>query len=430
MCWRSAPPQIGRTCRVTFTGDRSDRSRRDRLFTVAGAFAALFVGLATPAHGQTGNPVDTPSQPRPLVLSPTIRLADVGWDDNVFRDSKGGNPTGDFRATAGPSLQASLLMPRLRVTGRSQVDFVYFKRLSQIRSIDTVNVGRVELLFGHVRPFVDGEWANTRHRRNFEIDLPVRRVDSSLGAGVDVYLSGKTSIGATLRRSRLNYQGDAIYLDTDLAESLGATATFSDARLGYSLTPFTTVGVHVEQDRSEFRFAKERNSDGFRVMSVIEFRPLALVSGHAEVGIRKRTFVDGNAPQFQGVVARVDLGYTLLGRTRFDIHGERDLSYSYRADQRDFLQTGGQLSVTQRIASAWDAVGTFGRFSLVYGLGDPTRPPTSRDERVVYYSMDIGYHFERTRVGFQVSRQTRTSDFSVGRDYEGMRIGSSVTVAF
>ena len=414
------------------SGDKKKRppGRRSWLLTAAGAFAAFVTGgSATSAHGQTGNLNDTAGQARPLVVSTTLQVTDIGWDDNVFRVSSGDNPIGDFTATAGPAIQATLLVPRLRVTGRSQVDFIYFKRLSQIRSIDTDNSGQIELLLGRVRPFVSGVWANTRHHRNFEIDLPVRRIDSAVAAGVDFYLSGKTSVGTTVRHTRVDYKGDTTYLATDLAQSLNSTATISGVRLGYSLTPFTTVGVVVEQDSNQFGIANERNSEGFRVMSVIDIRPLALISGHAEVGTRKRTFVDGvGTPRV--VVARADLSYTLLGRTRFDIHGERDLSYSYRPDQRDFLQFGGQLAMSHQLAAAWDVVGTVGRFSLMYGLGEPTQPLTSHAERVVYYSAGIGHRFQRTRIGFQLSRQTRTSDFSVGRRYEGTRIGSSVAVRF
>ena len=33
-------------------------------------------------------------------------------------------------------------------------------------------------------------------------------------------------------------------------------------------------------------------------------------------------------------------------------------------------------------------------------------------------------------MGFEVSRETRTSDFTVNRDYEAMRIASSVSYGF
>jgi hypothetical protein len=136
--------------------------------------------------------------------------------------------------------------------------------------------------------------------------------------------------------------------------------------------------------------------------------------------------VDGNVPPFQGTVARVDLSYTLLARTRFTVTGERDLSYSYRIDQRDYLQTGADLTVTQRLANAWDVNGNLSRFALIYGLGDPN----GRAERITSYGFGVGYHIEKTRFGLQLGRQTRSSDFSADRGYEGMRIASSVDYRF
>jgi hypothetical protein len=362
-------------------------------------------------------------------LSPTIRLT-AGWDDNVFRVNNVDNPIGDFSTTVSPAAQASLLVSRLRVNGQGEVDFIHFRKISQINSIDILGAARVELLLGRLTPYFGGDWANTRHRRNFEIDLPVRQVDSSWNAGVDVRLSGKTSIGVMRRHSRVDYKGDTSYLGSDLAQYLGATAAINGVQFRYSLTPFTTVGADVEQDRTEFEIATERDSDGFLVASVIEFRPLALVSGRARLGIRSRTFVDGNAPPVRTAIGRVDLAYTLLGRTRFGVDARRDLSYSYRADQRDYLPTGVELTVSHRLGNAWEVGGALGRFRLNYGLGVPSGPLASRAERVLTYRVDVGYHIERTFVRFEVSRETRTSDFTVNRDYEATRIASSVSYGF
>jgi len=158
----------------------------------------------------------------------------------------------------------------------------------------------------------------------------------------------------------------------------------------------------------------------------VEFRPFALVSGQAQIGVRSRTFSDHNAPPFRGTVMRLDLSYNLLARTRFTVRGQRDLSYSYRADERDYLQTGTDVSVAQRIATSWDIVGTVGRFNLLYGLASRSR----QAERVLTYGVDVGRNMSHARIGFQVARQTRSSDFSVGREYENMRISSSVAYKF
>lgn len=393
------------------------------------AIAALVVtGSASPLLGQTGFPGDLPEQARVLVLSPTLRLTDLGWDSNVFRVNKTEAPTGDFTTTVKPALEATLRLRRLQISGRGDVDFVYFREVSQLRSIDTDDGVLVGLLLGRVRPYVGGDWSSARHRRNLEIDLPVRRVDSTWVAGADLFLSGKTSVGVMKRRSREDFTGETVYLDSDLARYLGATTTIEGARLRYAATPLTTIGINVEQDRSDFAFAPERNSEGFRVMSTVAFQPLAAVSGSAQVGVRKRTFKDSHVPPFQGTVARIDLAYTLLGRTRFAVSGQRDLSYSYRPDQRDYLESGVALTLTQRVANSWEVEGRLGRFNLVYGLTGING--TSPTESVMSYGFGVGCYIERTRVGFEVARQTRTSDFSGSRDYEGMRITSSVGYRF
>jgi hypothetical protein len=423
-------PRAGAVCCLTTALSITDGARR-RL-CIAAALVAL--GTSTPVIAQTDIPENARVLFESLAVSPSMQLTDVGWDDNVLRVSKANHPTGDFTATLAPEVQAWLRLPGLRVRGRSEVDFVYFKEFSQFRSVDTDNSARVELLLGRLTPYVGGAWSNTRHRRNFEIDDPVRRVESSWDAGTDVRLTGKTSIGLMTRGAHVDYKGDTVYLDTDLARYLGATARADGARVRYAATPLTTVGADVEQYRNRFALVPERNSDGVRVTSVVEFKPLAQVSGRASFGVATRRFLDGSFPPFRGTVALIDLGYTLLGRTRFAVGARRDLSYSYRADQRDYLQTGVELSVTHQLANAWDVQGTLGRFRLAYGLGDSsgTGGPAgdSLAERGVSYGVDVGYRVGSTRVGFQVGRQARTSDFAAERGYTETRIASSLTYGF
>ena len=399
--------------------------RKVNTFTAALA-GCISVILSTPVFGQTDRPDSTAAQSS---LSPTIRVT-AGWDDNIFRANEADGPIADFSTIISPAAQGSLRVSRLRLSGQGEVDFINFRRVDDINSIDVLTDGRVELPLGRLTPYFGGDWTNTRHRRNFEIDLPVRQVDSGWVAGVDLRLSGKTSFGVSRRRSRVDYKGDTNYLGSDLAQYLGAAAWINGVRFRYALTPFTTIGADIEQDRTEFEVATERDSDGVLVASVVEFRPLALVSGRVRLGIRKRTFLDGNAPSFRTVVARFDLAYTLLGRTRFALTGQRDLSYSYRADQRDYLPTGGELAVSHRLGNAWDIGGAVGGYRLQYGLAIPNGPLASRSERVLTYRMGIGYFIAGVRVGVEASREMRTSDFSVGRDYELTRIASSVSYAF
>ena len=403
---------------------------RFRLPGVLVTLLALAVG--SPVFAQTDPPEDAHVLFESLALSPAFGLTEVGWDDNVLRVANTDRPTGDFTATFSAALQAWFRLQRVKMRGRSRFDFVYFDKFSQFRSIDSDNSAHVDLLLGRLTPYVEGTWTNTRER-NFEIDIPVRRLESNVDAGVDVRLTGKTRVGVMTQRLESDYNGETVYLDTNLAQYLNAVAKAGGVRFRFAATPFTTVGVDVEQNRSTFPKAQERNSEGYRVMSVIEFQPLAQINGNAHVGITKRTFVDGGAPPFQGFAGRIDLAYTLLGRTRFGVDLLRDLSNSYRADERDYLQTSVQLSVTEQIASAWDLRGTVGHFTLAYATGDPadaTSPLTRTTETGMIYGAELGYQMGRTRIAFQVERQTRTSEFSALRGYEQMRIMSSATYRF
>ena len=388
---------------------------------VAACIAVAVSCAASPVYGQMLAPVEASR-----VIAPVIQITNLGWDDNVFRAGQDTEPVGDFTATVSPSLQASIPWSRMQFTGAGQVDFNYFQRVEEFRSIDTDSRAGVAVLLGRLRPHVGGSWTNASNRRSFEIDLPVRRVDRSLDAGVDVNVSPKTSIGLWMRRSHSEYTGQTIYLDSDLASLLGGTVSVTGVGVRYALTPLTTVGADVEQDHERLPHAPQRNNDGLRVTSVVAFRPLALVSGEARIGVRSRTFNDRNAPPFHGMVTNIDLNYTLRGRTLLTVRAQRDLSYSYRAGERDYLQTGIEGLVTHRIGTAWDIVGSVGRFNLLYGLSDRN----ARVERVLSYGVDVGRTMLRSRVGFQVARQTRSSDFSAGREYEEMRISSSMTYKF
>jgi hypothetical protein len=381
---------------------------------------------AGPVGAQAPAPGETVGQNATREFSPAIEITNVGWDDNVFRVSKGNGPEGDYTATFSPLLRASIPVSRVQFSGSTRVDFNYFHRLEAIRSVDTDNRADVSVVLGRLRPHVGGSWLNARHRRNFEIDLPVRHQDRSWDAGVDIGVSSKTAVGVTTRHGREEYTGETVYLDSDLAILLGATSTAHGVGVRYALTPLTTVGAEFERDHERFPHLPARDADGVRIMSVVEFRPLALVSGEARIGVRSRTFSDRNAPPFRGTVARVDLSYTLLGRTRFTVKAQRDLSYSYRPGERDYLQTGTEVWVTQRMGTAWDVLGSVGRFNLLYGLSDRS----ARTEKVFSYGVDVGRNMVRSRVGFQVGRQTRSSDFSAFREYEETRVSSSLTFRF
>ena len=155
-------------------------------------------------------------------------------------------------------------------------------------------------------------------------------------------VSGKTTLGILARRSRVDYKGDTVYLDSDLARYLDAVAGAEGVRFRFAATPFTTVGVDVEQYRSRLSRAPERNSDGNQVAATFEFDARAQLSGSAKVGLTRRTLMARLLHFKESSLARISR-MSYWGQTRFTLGLQRDLSLSFRADERDYLETSVRL---------------------------------------------------------------------------------------
>jgi hypothetical protein len=402
---------------------------------MAALVAGITLGAEQTLHAQPRGepPANPPMQLGPLVLAPVLRLTDVGYDSNVLNLNVDDNPQGDYTTTFIPSVEAWLRLPRMRLNGRGQLNFYYFKELTDLRAMDSDMAARLEVPLNRLIPYVDGALADTRHQRNLEIDAIARRRDESLTAGADVRFSDKFFAGGYARRGSLEYEEDELYLGTDLARVLNHTSRGEGIAFRYLATPFSTFTVEVENQRDRFDLSPERDSDSFSVLPSVTFSPFALISGRASIGYQHREFLSGTQPDFSGTVAFVDLNYTLLGRTRFTVEAHRQLEYSYLVGQYQYVDAGVTGTVVQRLADAWDIGGSLGRTTLTYSqvmtAGDPAAP-LYPDETILTASGNVGYNVGRARIGFQVEQRRRAAGGAGTRGYERFRIGSTVTYVF
>lgn len=392
------------------------------------------VNAVAPLRAQdVGDPDNARIHRGSLALSPSIRLTNVGRDSNVFNDSEDQDVRSDVTATVSPAVEAWLRTHRIRLSGRSQLDFFYFRELSPLRALDTDHSGRLEVLLNRVMPWVSANLATTRHRQNLEIDAIARRRDDSVQVGTDVRLTGKTYVGLYAGRADLEYQSNSLYRETDLARALNHTASLEGLALRYAASPLTTFAINVEQHRDRFEFSSERNSDSVLISPSVEFKPLALVSGHAAMGFRRVRFLEGDQPEFKSMVASVDVQYTFRGRTQFGVSGRRDLEYSYLDAQHDYVLAGFTPTVMQRLGDRWDVRGTVGRFRLSYrrrGSEDVASANGLPSETVLSASLGVGYRRGRTRLGLDISHYQRNSAVSLARGYDRLRVGSSLSYLF
>jgi hypothetical protein len=358
-------------------------------------------------------------------FTPSIVLTNLGVDTNVFNELV--DPKDDFTVMVGPKAEFwSRLGSRGRIYGSAGLDYQYFQEFDSQRSFGTADTVRLDVDLGRLTPFVDGAYTNTRIRPGFEIDTRARREDLSGRVGVSLRVQSKTKLLGWLREERFRYAAGEEFLATDLSRALDRDSTYYGGGIQVELTPLTTFLTDVEIGEDRFVRSSERDADTWKVMPGFKFKPFALIDGGLAVGYRKFQTLNRLVPDFGGVIALVDLGYTLRA-TRVSGRYNRDVTYSYETVEPYYLQTDWSVAVVQKITTAWDVAGRVGRYKLDYetvGLPGAERRSDSGNR----YGGGIGYSLgQYVRLGFDVNYIDRQSDASITRNYEGVRAGLTVT---
>lgn len=374
----------------------------------------------------------------PFAVTPSIAITNVGADTNVFNELV--NPRSDFTATITPAADVWLHIGPARLNLNVSGSYLYFAQYADQRSFGTADSARLELPLLHLRPWVGGSFLTVRDRPGYEINLRVRRTETTVSGGVDLLVSRRTILGASLKQTRTNYDTGESFLGFSLRDALNRSTTTGTASLRYRLTPLTTFVMAADVVQERFEFSGIRDSDGFRIVPGIEFDATALVNGSAHVGFRRLTMKTAGMPDYTGPVASVDLGYTLMGVTRLSVQVSRDVEYSYDPVQPYYLLTGVTGSVTQAVGGPWSVEARGGIQRLAYqtvgqsglaalGLTD-LQGLVGRTDVVRSYGGGVGYRLGfSTRLGVNVDYVTRSSVLYL-QQFHGLRVGSSVTYGF
>lgn len=413
------------------------------------ALAALTVPVLAHAQTHDAEQIDqvrkeARSHVGPFYVTPRITLKELGVDSNVFNAA--GEPESDFTATLTPSADIWVPVARralLQTTVGS--DLVWYNSFDTERSIDPHVTSRAELYLRRITLFADGGYRNTRQRLNYEVDLRARHIEEAAEAGVEVRLTPKFSIETAGHYADLRFDGDTTLDGIRLQRTLNQETRGYSMTARHRVTPLTTLAVRYEQLEDRFEFSPARNSNSFRVMPGIEFKPRALISGSAYVGYREFTPQnDGALPKFSGLVAQLGLSYTLLGSTTFGVTYSRDLTYSYEVLQPFFINNGVGASIRRALGRRFDVIVSADRFQYAYenlaveapATGDPlldappSAPAAQRVDTTWNYAGSVGYRIGNGRVGFGVAYWERDSSQRVFRSYDNLRFGTTVTYGF
>jgi hypothetical protein len=403
------------------------------------SFCAMLCMPSTSSAQRSTVPVDPPeSAPLrlgPVALAPTLSVTNLGWDSNIFNQP---HAVGDFTATTNPRVLGWMRLGRARVRGRANLNLVYFQDHPSQRSVDSDYEGRFDLVLTRVTPYVSATWVSAKQPNGFEVDERIRRHEKNVTAGAGLELGPRTNLDLAVRRQRAEFNDEGDFQNPLVSEFDDYTSQGVSASLRHDLTPFTAVVVNVDGHEDRFDDVPERDADSVGIGSGVEFRPFAMISGHAYVGWVRIEMVNGDSPPFGGLTAAVNLAYTLLGATRFNLEAQRDVEYSAVRNQEAYLLAGLTASVTHRFGETWDAGARVGRYHVTYGLFEDSGAPVVTGPQPNAYSEDVtlgggelGYRVgPRMRLAFRLYQQNRDSDLGPTRGYGRTVAGMSINYAF
>lgn len=398
------------------------------LCLLAGTLAAV---ATAPVAAQGVDPAASAAfHAGPIAFTPSLDVPGIGVDSNVFNDAQ--NPKSDLTGQIQPQIQAWMRFGRARISASEQLNFVYFRSYASERAVNTNSNVRLDLLLSRGTAYVGAAFVKTNDRPGPEIDTRAQHRRNPITAGMDLRVSAKTSLDVGTDYEHVNFENGTTFGLANLKNELDRTTRAYRATLKYSITPPTALTFTVLEQDSQFQFSPDRDSHSLRIVPGVVFAPFALITGRAEVGFLRLTPRDTRIRRFNGPVAQVDLGYVLMGATRFGVQVSRDVLPSVDRVENYFVQMGVAATVTHRISERWDALVGANQQRLDYGSNaTATAAATFTGADVVRtYNAGLGFYFSRgLRLGVRGEHASRESGRPNG-DYQNVRLMTSINYTF
>jgi hypothetical protein len=407
-----------------------------------GTFAAVFVflfsaGALAQSPAQAIDDVRKDARVRfgGVYLTPHILLREAGMDSNVYNSK--GEPESDFTFTVAPVTDVWLPVARKALfTTRLGADYLWFAKNEDQRSLNPTASFRADVFLHRLTLTAAHAFSSNAERPNQEIDIRYRRYENTSSAGIGIRLTPKLGIELSGNRSQSEHDDEAVFLGTKLQETLNRTTGGASVTVRHRLTALTSVAIQVERFGDRFELAPDRDADSLRIMPSVEFKPRALISGRAAVGFRR--FEPKNKaimPGYTGLAANLGLSYTHGGTTTVGVTYLRDLNYSFQPLQPYFVNTTIGGSLRRALGGRFDVLGSVDQYNYQYrSVILPNVAPsddTPRQFATWNYAASLGYKIGRNgRMGFGFSYWRRAAESDSARDYNRLRIGTTVNYGF
>jgi len=286
----------------------------------------------------------------PFRLWPAFNLRDVGYDDNIYRQTTEGVPISDFTATISPQIRAYLLVGHnLIFSVLENPEYMYFGDQVGERRWNNILTPEMKLLL--LKNLVlsgSYTYSNRRRRANSEFDVRANELRHTYRGGIYLDTARESSVGVTFESSKIGYEDVRLPgQDTYLSQRLNREERTIRSEIYYQI--FNEGFLFITGSYTDFLFeareSQSRDSYAYEVNSGIRFPLLGRIRGSVSLGFKNFYPKNSLKSGYSGMVGRADLDIRIR-RFGFQVDYERDVRFSYWQDNVFFLEDryGGGLS--------------------------------------------------------------------------------------
>lgn len=392
---------------------------RNRLFVLGLLLGSLLPSLAPAGEEETDPDLSIEGTFRlgPFHVRRSLRLKNVGIDDNVFLDPQVRQQ--DLTATLGPGFDAILLAgDRGGLHLFQEFDYVAYETFTELNHWNSTTRARGILLLKKFLVSLEDKYSSFRERPTFEIDRRLRRENNVIEAEIHTRNLGRLGAGMKVRHSRFDFSADGPGL-TRIPRRLNRderTVTLGGELQIFHKTTLTLEGVFENIDILNPGELRDTRSTTY--LPGIRFDPTASLQGELKIGIKDLESEEQPGNDFRGTVGEGSLRTRLGSRGRLRGIFSRDIELSSLDKNLFFILTMGRVGYEHFFTRHWSTDVELQRWNGKYP-NEVTRLGTNpfqgiREDRVTGYQFSLRYRLnDQTRISLQVLRQVRdsTDDF-------------------
>jgi len=298
----------------------------------------------------------------PFLIYPSIRIRNIGYDNNIYQMREAEYPVGDFTAAVSP--QATFYIPYrnwLILSFSVNPEYVYYTNEKNLRGFNFNHSPGFRLLF--LNRFVTSgsyQFQRVRQRATVEFDRQIYVENRTLNASLYYETTRMTSFGFSGSARNIKYD-DSSLTDEDISVSRALDREELRGNFEFYYRIFLESFFFMNIGYTEYNFedfeSQWRNSYSYQVSSGIRFPILGRARGTLSLGYRWLINRSDENLRFSGLFGDTGLDFR-LGRFNFRLQFVRDFRFSYSSTNLYFIEnrigTGLSFYLTQFMRLDYD----------------------------------------------------------------------------